>query len=90
MYLLMTKKTGELTYDSVQLVEPQVTYDENLNVKEMQPLKYNLSGKPEVFELIQKLIDSSLVIEKEFGAPQDIEGGFAGNEVYLWQTRNIV
>ena len=84
------KKTGELTYDSVQLVEPQVTYDENLNVKEMQPLKYNLSGKPEVFELIQKLIDSSLVLEKEFGAPQDIEGGFAGNEVYLWQTRNIV
>lgn len=84
------KNTGELTYDSVQLGETSLTYDEKFNLKELPPLEYNLSNKPEVFGLIRKLVDNALVIEKEFGAPQDIEGGFADNEIYLWQTRNIV
>lgn len=83
------KKTSELTYDSIQLGQSPLTYDENFNLKELPPLKYDLSNKPEVFELIQKLVNNALVIEKEFGAPQDIEGGFADNEIYLWQTRNI-
>ena len=83
------KNTGELTYDSIQLRQSPLTYDENFNLKELPPLKYDLSNKPEVFELIRKLVDNALVIEKEFGAPQDIEGGFADNEIYLWQTRNI-
>ena len=83
------KKTSELTYDSIQLGQSPLTYDENFNLKELPPLKYDLSNKPEVFELIRKLVDNALVIEKEFGAPQDIEGGFVDNEIYLWQTRNI-
>ena len=83
------KNTGELTYDSIQLGQSPLTYDEKFNIKELPPLKYDLSNKPEVFKLIQKLVDNALVIEKEFGAPQDIEGGFADNEIYLWQTRNI-
>lgn len=83
------KNTGELTYDSIQLGQSPLTYDENFNLKELPPLKYDLSNKPEVFELIRKLVDNALVIEKEFGAPQDIEGGFADNEIFLWQTRNI-
>ncbi len=83
------KNTGELTYDSIQLGETTLTYDENFNLKDLPPLKYDLSNKPEIFELVQKLVNNALVIEKEFGASQDIEGGFADNEIYLWQTRNI-
>lgn len=83
------KTTGKLTYDSVQLCEPYASYDENLNPLPLEPMEYDLSGKPEVFELVRKLVDNALVVEKEFGAPQDIEGGFLGNEIYLWQTRNI-
>ena len=30
------------------------------------------------------------IIEKEFGYPQDIEGGLKDNNIYLWQSRNIV
>lgn len=84
------KKSGKLNYDSIQLTESFVSYDENLNPLPLEPKKFDLSQKPEVFKLIKKLIDNALVIEKEFGHPQDIEGGFKDNEIYLWQTRNIV
>lgn len=84
------KKSGKLTYDAVQLAETFASYDENLNPLPLEPMKYDLREKAEVFELIKKLIDNALVIEKEFGHPQDIEGGFKDNEIYLWQTRNIV
>lgn len=84
------KKSGELTYDSVQLTESCASYDENLNPLASEPMRFDISDKPEVFELVQKLVDNALVIENEFGAPQDIEGGFLGDEIYLWQTRNIV
>lgn len=80
------KKSGKLTYDAVQLAETFASYDENLNPLTLEPMKYELREKPEVFELIKKLIDNALVIEKEFGHPQDIEGGFKDNEIYLWQT----
>ena len=83
------KVTKKLTYASIQMINPYAIYDENLNLKELEPIKYDLSNKPEVFELVQKLVNNALVIEKEFGTPQDIEGGFADNEIYLWQTRNI-
>ena len=43
-----------------------------------------------LFEQIKKLCKNALVVEKEFGHPQDIEGGFKDNNIYLWQSRNIV
>ena len=84
------KKTKELTYDSIQLVNPFVTYDENLNVVNIPPVENDLSSDKNLLKQVQKLVDNSLVIEKEFGKPQDIEGGFLGGDIYLWQTRNIV
>lgn len=84
------KKNGKLTYDSVQLAEPFAFYDENLNSLALEPMRFDLSDKSEVFEQVQKVVDNALVIEKEFGQPQDIEGGFLGDEIYIWQTRNIV
>ncbi len=39
--------------------------------------------------VIEKIIKNSLELENYFNAPQDIEGGFAGNDIYFWQTRNV-
>ena len=84
------KKTKELNYKSFQQSDDWAIYDEKLNLKELSPIETDLRKSPEVIELVAKLVDNALVIEKEFGAPQDIEGGFKDNEIYLWQTRNIV
>lgn len=85
------RKTKELTYDSIQMNREFVTYDENLNVVNPPPHheKYDLAGNTAFFENMHKLIENALVIEKEFGKPQDIEGGFLKDDIYLWQTRNI-
>lgn len=86
------KKTKELTYDSIQMKREVVTYDENLNVvtPPPHPEKFDLAGNTVFFDNLHKLIDNALVIEEEFGNPQDIEGGLLGDDIYLWQTRNIV
>ena len=84
------KKTGKLNYDSIQMTAPTVTFDENREISELEPVKYDLSDKKELFEQIKKLCKNALVVEKEFGHPQDIEGGFKDNNIYLWQSRNIV
>lgn len=85
------RKTKELTYDSIQMNREFVTYDENLNLVSPppHPEKYDLAGNRAFFENMHKLIENALVIEKEFGKPQDIEGGFLKDDIYLWQTRNI-
>ncbi len=85
------RKTGELSYDSIQLAYPMVTFDENEKIVELEPLKYDLSDNKELFEQLKKVAKNALVVEKEFGnVPQDIEGGIKGNDIYFWQTRNIV
>jgi phosphoglucan, water dikinase len=35
----------------------------------------------------RKLVEVGLVLENEFGGPQDVEGGLVGGEVYVVQTR---
>ena len=71
------------------MVTPKVCYDENFN-EQLEPIQNDLTQRPNVFRLVKKLVENALVIEKEFGQPQDIEGGFVGDDIYLWQTRNIV
>lgn len=84
------RKTGKLTYKSIQMINPKATFDENGDLIELEPLKYNLSDNKNLFKQIKKLCQNALVIEKEFGHPQDIEGGFKDDDIYLWQSRNIV
>ena len=85
------RKSGKLSYDSIQM--PQMgflDFDENFNLIENKPIKDDLSGNKKVFKQVIKLVKNALAIEKEFGHPQDIEGGLLGDDIYLWQTRNIV
>ena len=84
------KKTKELTYKSIQMLSPSISFDESLQKITLEPIDDDLAGKLEVLEMVNKLIQTALVIEKEFASPQDIEGGFVGKDIYLWQTRNIV
>ena len=84
------KDTGELTYDSVMMYNRSVLFDENGKLTDNQAVRYDLSENERVLALVKKLALNALEIEKEFGAPQDIEGGIKGNDIYLWQTRNIV
>lgn len=84
------KQTQELTYKSIQMGYPTVEFDENLNILELDEAKYDLISRPYIFTLLYKLVENAIAIEKEFGHPQDIEGGFLTDKIYLWQTRNIV
>ena len=84
------KKTGELTYDSIQLENPVGIFNENQELESIEPVINDLSDNKELFEQIKKVAENALVVEKEFGYPQDIEGGIKGDDIYFWQSRNIV
>ena len=70
--------------------DSSVTFDENMNIIDSDPIKNDLSNNKKLFKVLKSIIKDALVIEKEFKAPQDIEGGIKGNQTYIWQTRNIV
>lgn len=69
---------------------PKVTFDENEEIIELEPIENDLSNNKEIFEQLKKVTENALIVEKEFGAPQDIEGGIKGEDIYFWQSRNIV
>lgn len=67
--------------------------DNEPNLGEKPYLIYDYYGTKEVEMKKENGLESTdydeiEVTEKEFGA-QDIEGGFSGDDIYLWQTRNI-
>lgn len=84
------KKNDKLTYNSIQMENSAVTFDENMNIIDAEPIKDDLSENKQLFKQLRRLVKDALVIEKEFGTPQDIEGGIKDNDLYIWQTRNIV
>lgn len=84
------KETGELRYDSIQMTDEGVTFNEAGEIIEIDPIEEDLSNNEKIMEQIKKVAQNALVVEKEFGAPQDIEGGLKGDDIYFWQTRNIV
>lgn len=40
--------------------------------------------------VLKKVVKNALALEKHFGCAQDIEGGIKGNNIYFWQTRNVI
>ncbi len=82
---------AKLTYDSIQMDnDAAVLFDENKKIIKADPVKCNLSQNQKLFKLLEKLSRNAIEIEKEFGHPQDIEGGIKDDMIYLWQSRNIV
>ena len=84
------KKTGKLIYNSIQLSNPTASFNENQKLQSIEPAKDNLSNNKKLFEQIKKVAQNAIIVEKEFGAPQDIEGGIKDGNIYFWQSRNIV
>jgi len=82
------KESGEMTIEKEHSLMTEYIFDENYNI-----LHKEITGKhrvQEVWDLLKKLVENALVLEKEFGKPQDIEGGIKDGKLYLWQSRNIV
>ena len=44
----------------------------------------------EIKPTLETVVKNALKLEKYFGVAQDIEGGIKGDNIYFWQTRNIV
>lgn len=84
------KDTKELKYNSIQMGDMSVTFDEDMNIIDSDKIKNDLSNNKKLFKQLHNIIDDALTIEQEFGTPQDIEGGIKGDNTYIWQTRNIV
>ena len=63
-------------------------FDENYNI--LKITKLGESRFEELLPTLKKLVKNALVLEKEFGRPQDIEGGIKAGQLYFWQARNIV
>ena len=84
------KDTKKLQYDSIQMDNISVTFDEDMNIINSDKIENNLSNNKKLFKQLHNIIDDALTIEQEFGVPQDIEGGIKDDNTYIWQTRNIV
>ncbi|MBQ1612207.1 MAG: hypothetical protein II085_01900, partial [Alphaproteobacteria bacterium] len=86
------KKTGKLTYQTKQVrVHAGANFDEKCRLMYSDPVEIDLTGDTELNKRLKKAIDNALAVEKEFGKPQDIEGGFdKDGRLYFWQTRKVV
>ena len=87
---IYNKETKELKYSSIQMGSPIVTFNENEDIIDIDRVQNDLSSDKKLFSQLKKVAQNAIVIEKEFGFPQDIEGGIKENDIYFWQTRNIV
>ncbi len=82
------KLTKELKIEKEHSQNEEYLFDENYKLIHKQstsPKNIN-----EIRNTLENLVKNALVLEKEFGKPQDIEGGIKNGQLYFWQTRNIV
>ena len=86
------KETGKLTYQTKQAKRRVgANFDGKCRLMYSDPVEVDLTGDNELNARLKKAIDNALAVEKEFGRPQDIEGGFDDEGIlYFWQSRNIV
>ena len=82
------KLTKKLKIEQEHSKFEEYLFDENYKLIHKQST--SLKNINEIRDIIENLVKNALVLEKEFGKPQDIEGGIKNGQLYLWQTRNIV
>ena len=82
------KSTGKLAVEKEHEIMTEYIFDENYNI--LKTTKLGESRFEELLPTLKKLVKNALVLEKEFGRPQDIEGGIKAGQLYFWQARNIV
>jgi len=82
------KRNGKLAVEKEHEIMTEYIFDENYNI--LKTTKLGESRFEELLPTLKKLVKNALVLEKEFGRPQDIEGGIKAGQLYFWQARNIV
>ena len=82
------KLTKELKIEKEHSQHEEYLFDENYKLIHKQST--SLKNINEIRNTLKNLVKNALVLEKELGKPQDIEGGIKNGQLYLWQTRNIV
>ena len=82
------KLTKELKIEKEHSKYEEYLFDENYKLIDKKATQPNDVKK--VWDVVENLVKNALVLEKEFGKPQDIEGGIKDGQLYFWQTRNIV
>lgn len=82
------KLTKELKVEQEHSKYEEYLFDENYKLLGKKSTRPN--GVETIWDTIKNLIKNALILEKEFGKPQDIEGGIKKGQLYFWQARNIV
>lgn len=82
------KLTKELKVEQEHSKYEEYLFDENYKLIEKKYSRPNDVNT--IWDVVENLVKNALVLEKEFGKPQDIEGGIKDGQLYFWQTRNIV
>lgn len=86
--IIYDKETKKMTIEKEHSLMTEYIFDEKYNL-----IYKKITGKHQInkiWSVIKTLVKNALVLEKEFGKPQDIEGGIKDGKLYIWQTRNIV
>lgn len=85
------KDTKSLDVISTERTVSNFKFDESGDLIESSINNDRLAeNKSEMYPLLENVMKNALVLEKELGPPQDIEGGIKDGKIYFWQTRNIV
>lgn len=92
-------KTDEISVEQKENVSRDVTFDEDLNVVDIENFDNPIFDNFEKFKpVLERIIENAQTVERHLGKPQDIEGGITfgddkkldDEKVFFWQTRNIV
>lgn len=91
-YILQyNKKDKILKIQSLERDIEHFIFDEQGNiVANSSPDDKLLNSWNEMKPILEKVVKNALALENYFGSAQDIEGGIKGDNIYFWQTRNIV
>lgn len=91
-YILQyNKKDKTLKIQSFERDVESFRFDEEGNIiSHSSPEDKLLQSWNTIKPTLEKVVKNALALEKYFGTAQDIEGGIKGNDIYFWQTRNIV
>lgn len=93
------RDTHEVEVESIARRGRKITLDEDMNVVDAEPINDPIKTDLERWKSkLKKVCEAALEVEKEFGAPQDIEGGIKftndgdvdTSQIYFWQAREQV
>lgn len=85
------KETGAISCERIKLNEDNyVVYDESENVLESSSVNDELSNNKELIKQLKRIAKNAIEVEKEYGEPQCIDAGIKDDDIYFFQTRDIV